>query len=294
MRLVKIWLVVVFLFWFSVGFDAAFGSDSGTRFTNIESGKYRFRVVVRSNGTQQEIQNARGQVTFNGNKARLRFEAKGYRPNLRDVELKENVYYYETFIYLGDPEITTALIDEKFNFLNGYTGNEYKPQNICWSDEICIAGELTKFGFEQFTAQSLHIHINGKHLYSFAPRVFLTSNGNKWSFEIMIHRGRLSTFGVNKFDIIASRNSTTAQSEATYLYELASGYRDNLELATLIHDEKGFLMVQERLESNARDLSNFFGSMNDEEQKEILGRLPAEGDLVRSLKSIAAFAELHR
>ena len=74
---------------------------------------------------------------------------------------------------------------------------------------------------------------------------------------------------------------------------MANDYNRNLELAAAIHDETSLLMIQDRLESNANVLYKYFVSMDASEQREILSRLPVAGDLVRSLKSMTAFAELH-
>ena len=264
------------------------------RFLQIISGRYRFRLQVIGMSPIAEIQNATASISIYKNEASIEVSAPGYNSNYRSIELKEGVYYYESVVYLPDPTTFTFLRDHTLKQIkNGLDYQEWEPCNKCWYDEICIAGEFPKKGFENLSANDFHVHINWTHDYAWPPRVFIFDREDKWGFEIMVDRTTMKSNKTNKIDIIITRNGEHNQPQTKYLQYMAAAYGAGLEKLNTAEDEADFLRWQERLAATASELTRNFASLNPETQSEILAQLSDDWPLTRDLKSIATFAHLH-
>ncbi|MBU1105058.1 MAG: hypothetical protein KKB51_00215 [Candidatus Riflebacteria bacterium] len=288
MRLVTIWamLCVFVLLTASEGICAE-------RFLYIVSGKYRFEIHAYDEAGF-ELYNPKGKLTLSDNKAVIDIKTKGYRPTSLEFPLNENVYCYYAEIVLQNPAITLALVDEQFNPIKECVFNEEPTEQSTLETEFGFTGYFPRDGFKKLTARNFHLHINGKHLYNEPPQVYLCFFKDLCYFEVVVDRTRLDTLNNNHFELIVRKKPKSTKVSAAYLCNLAADYSRNFELATAARSNKSILRLQRRLESNANQLIEFFGSMDAGEQREILGYLSVEGDLARSLKSIMAFAELHR
>jgi len=258
----------------------------------LASGKYSFQIDVYNKLFQNVMWDAQGRVAINGNIARIDVDAKGYRSNHIDIQLKKNIRAYKSHIVLEDPTILLGLEDENSSSIATCTWHIGGTLHLYWGDELGFSGVFPKTGFEKLTKQDFDVILNGDNQIS--NRVYLTSIGDNWHFEIVIMRSKLDSVGDNHLTVVINSASRETVLPATYFYDLALDYTRNLELASSLRSEREVFLIQCRLESNANELIDAFSGMNKDDQKEILSRLPAEGDLVRSLRSIATFSELHR
>ncbi len=274
----------------------AAGQNFEGRFLQVTSGEYRFRLQVIGMSTKIEIQNATASISIYNNKASIEISAPGYRTNHSYFDLKEGLYYYESQIYLPEPTTFTFLRDHTLKQIKkGLSYHEWEPCNNCWYDEICVAGEFPKAGFENLSINDFHVQINWTHDYAWPPRVFLFDREDKWGFEIMVDRTTaLKANKTNKIDIIITRNGEHNQPQTKYLQQLAASYGVGLEKLSTAADENDFLRWQERLEATAAELTLNFAGLNPETQNEILTQLSDEWPLTRDLKNIATFARLHK
>lgn len=287
MRLVKIWFVLFFLAMVIV--PKCVYSEG---MIVIASGKYRFLVDV-STQTNQAAYGVEGRLTISGNIARIDVEGPGYLPDYCEIKLKDGEYVYSTYFRLKDPDTSMSMVDLNSNTIAGCTFSNDVPENLYYGGNYGFTGMFPKAGFEKLNACNFKLYINDQEIISLVPRVYLSPRGDNWHLEVVVPRTNLNITCNNHFKLVVFQCLQT-QPGAACLTELASDYTHNLELISSLRDEESVLIVQGRLESNAGILNEYFSSIDTEEQKNILGYLPSEGDLVRSLKSIAAFAELHR
>ena len=264
------------------------------RFLQVISGEYRFRLQVIGMSTKIEIQNATASISIYNNEASIEVSAPGYRTNHRSFDLQKGVYYYESQVYLREPTTFTFLRDHTLKQIKqGLSYHEWEPCNNCWYDEICIAGEFPKAGFENLSINDFHIHINWTHDYGWPPRIFLFDREDKWGFEIMVDRTTMNSNKSNKIDIIITRNGEHNQPQTKYLQNLAAAYGAGLEKLNTAADEADFLRWQERLAATAAELTRNFADLSPEAQNGILAQLSDEWPLTRDIKGIATFAHLH-
>ena len=273
---------------------SAADQDYEGRFLQIISDEYRFRLQVIGMSPIAEIQNATASISIHKNEASIKVSAPGYNSNYRSIELKEDVHYYESVVYLPDPTTFTFLRDHTLKQVkNGAAYQEWEPCNKCWYDEICVAGEFPKAGFENLSANDFHVHINWAHDYAWPPRVFIFDREDRWGFEIMVDRTTMKSNKANKIDIIITRNGEHNQPQTKYLQHLAAAYGAGVEKLNTAVDEADFLRWQDRLAATASELTRNFTGLNPETQNRILAQLSDEWPLTRDLKSIATFAHLH-
>lgn len=272
---------------------AAYQNYEG-RFLQVINGKYRFRLQVIGMNTRIEIQNATAGISIDNDEALIKVSAPGYRHNYCHFELKQGVNYYESRVYLPEPTTFTFLRDQTMKQLkNGLSYCEWEPCNNCWYDEICVAGEFPKAGFENLSVDDFHVRINWAHDYTWPPRVFIFDREDKWGFEVMVDRTALKAEKKNHIDVIITRKGENTQLQAEYLQHLAAAYGAGLEKLSTAADEADFLRWQERLAATAKKLTGNFSGLNPETQNGILAQLSDEWPLTRDLKSIATFAHLH-
>ena len=264
------------------------------RFLQVISGEYRFRLQVIGMSTKIEIQNATASISIYDNEASIEVSAPGYCTNHRSFDLQKGVYYYESQVYLREPTTFTFLRDHTLKQIKqGLSYHEWEPCNNCWYDEICIAGEFPKAGFENLSINDFHVHINWTHDYGWPPRIFLFDREDKWGFEIMVDRTTMNSNKSNKIDIIITRNGEHNQPQTKYLQNLAAAYGAGLEKLNTAADEADFLRWQERLAATAAELTRNFADLSPEAQNGILTQLSDEWPLTRDIKGIATFAHLH-
>lgn len=264
------------------------------RFLQIINGRYRFRLQVIGMNTKIEIQNATASISIDDDEALIKVSAPGYRHNYCHFELKQGVDYYESRAYLPEPTTFTFLREQNLKQLkNGLSYCEWEPCNNCWYDEICVAGEFPKAGFENLSVSDFHVRINRKHDYAWPPRVFIFDREDKWGFEIMVDRTALKAEKKNHIDIVITRKGENIELQAEYLQHLAAAYEAGLEKLSTAENEADFLRWQERLAATASELTRNFAGLNPETQNGILAQLSDDWPLTRDLKGIATFASLH-
>ncbi|HNX76025.1 MAG TPA: hypothetical protein PLM07_05800 [Candidatus Rifleibacterium sp.] len=274
-----------------VCFAAAPASDS--RFLQVISGEYRFRLLVLASGTHYEIHNATATISLYKKTATIEVFAPGYCSNIQTFKLLAGKFYYEGSIYLYNPTIFTFVRDYRLKQLNGTSWPEWEPCNNCWYDEICVAGEFFKAGFETISVDDFHAHINWTHEYAFPPRVFLFDLGEKWGFEIIIDRSALKPNKSNHIDIIITRNGEHNQPQGKQVQRLAWQYLDALAAMKKVAHESDYLRIHDKLAAIARKIIRDYEALSDDEQIEILAILPGDIPLSRSLNNIRTFASLH-
>ncbi|HNS10770.1 MAG TPA: hypothetical protein PKN29_13790 [Candidatus Ozemobacteraceae bacterium] len=282
MRLRRIFIIVLFALLAVTGPAAAE--------LYLSSGPHFFRVQAM-NGSFKDIQNARGRVFVSGNSARIDVEADGYRSGYEYVMLQPNVTSYYVRVRLEEPMVSMNLVDNDLKPIANSSFSHYS-QNMYWADEFGFTGQFPKSGFEKLTARNFSVRIN--HLYAFAPRVYLTSNGDYWRFEIVVKRRDMNSMFINRFEIMIERDPVVAPPATAELIALAGDYSHNLELAAAARSEDETLLLQSRLESNAAQIIANFASLSADDQNEVMAQLTRESPLTRTLKGIAAFENLHR
>lgn len=286
MQMKKVWAMI--LFFMVLTFSKGICEN---RYLHKISGKYRFEIhAFNENG--DEISRPKGKLTFADNTAFIEVKHKGYLPVSLKFPLKENVYDYYAEIVLRNPSIKLSLVDENLNPIE-CVFNEEPGEEILWDDEFGFTGYFSRTDYKKLTPQNFHLHINGKHLYNYPPKIYLCVFNDLCYFEVVVDRTRLDLVNTNHFEQIVRKKPISTKVSAAYLCNLAEDYSQNLALAAT-RNNKSLVRVQRRLESNANQLIEFFSCMSAEEQREVLNRLPESGDLARSLKSIAAFENAHR
>ena len=274
-----------------VGSVAAQGSDK--RFVQVSSGEYRFRLLVLGGGTNYEIHHATATISLYKKSATIEVGAPGYRSNVQNFKLIDGKFYYAGSIYLYDPTIFTFVRDYRLKQLEGTSWQEWEPCNNSWYDEICVAGEFLKTGYETISVDDFHAHINWTHEYAYPPRVFLYDRGDKWGFEIILDRSALKPNKTNQIDIIITRNGEHDQPQAKQVQQLAWQYLDALAAVNSPAPASDYLRIQDKLAAIARAIIRDFGTLSHDEQNEILEILPPDAPLTRSLNNIQTFASLH-
>ncbi len=263
-------------------------SASATLYLN--SGQYRFNVRV-SNSSFKDISNARGRVFVSGNSARIDVEAPGYRTGYQYVYLRDNVTNYSANVRLDDPTIWINLIGSNHKPIADASTSHYS-QSMYWGDEFGFTGQFSKKGFEKLTARDFTVRINS--MYAFGPRVYLTSSGDNWRFEIIVKRRDMNSMFSNRFEVVVKCDPDETAPTFASLLELAKDYTDNVEMATRARSEDEIALLQCRLESNATRLIGSFVALAVDEQSQLLQVLPADSALVRQLKGISAFNNMHQ
>lgn len=263
-------------------------SASATLYLN--SGQYRFNVRV-TNNSFKDISGARGRVFVSGNSARIDVEAPGYRTGYQYVYLRDNVTNYSANIRLDDPTIWINLIGSDHKPIADASTSHYS-QGMYWGDEFGFTGQFSKKGFEKLTARDFTVRINS--MYAFGPRVYLTSNGDSWRFEIIVKRRDMNSIFTNRFEVVVKCDPDETAPTMASLLELARDYSANVEMASQARSEEDVSLLQCRLESNATQIIGAFMTLADDEQSEILQTLPHNSVLVRQLKGISAFNNMHR
>ncbi len=281
MRLRRIWFVVL------VALLAVAGPAAAELY--LSSGPNFFRVQAM-NGSFKDIQNARGRVFVSGNSARIDVEADGYRSGYEYVMLQPNVTSYYVRVRLEEPMVSMNLVDNDLKPVANSSFNHYS-QNMYWADEFGFTGQFPKAGFEKLTARNFSVRIN--HLYAFAPRVYLSANGDYWRFEIVVKRRDMNSMFINRFEIMIERDPIIAPPATAELVALAADYSRNLELAAAARSADETLLLQSRLESNAAQIIGAFAAISADDQTSIISCLKHEDVLRRTLKNMQTFAEIH-
>ena len=287
MRHVKIQLAVLF---FVALLTPAFAGIAGIEYMHY--GDYTFLVEVNNQYGQQAFGVTRN-LTVKDNIARIDVTGRGYLPDSWEKKLEEDQKVYHVSFRLQDPAITKALSDKAGAPVKDCIFSNEKPENLYFGFEYGFTVDFPKAGYEKISACNFKVYINGKEIETSATIAYLSSRQDKWHLEVVVSRDLLDIACNNHFEIVVFQ-CLHSQPDVACLVSLADDYNRNLELAGSVCDETSLLMIQDRLESNAQVLNIYFPLMDAGEQREILSNLPVEGDMVRSLKSMAAFAELHR
>lgn len=266
---------------------AVAGSASATLY--LSSGKYVFHVQV-TNSSFKDIQQARGRVYISGNSARIDVEADGYRSGYEYVSLRDNVTSYTSRVRLDEPTVWISVIGSDFKPVNNCSTSFYS-QNMYWADEFGFTGQFPKAGFEKLTARDFIVRVNS--MSAFAPRVYLTANGDSWRFEIVVKRRDMNSMFANRFEVVVKCDPDVLPPAMADLLDIARDYMINQEMAAGAFDDAVVTLLQSRLESDAIQLISSFAVVSGDEQKQILQVLPADGSLARQLKAIVAFDQVH-
>lgn len=248
-----------------------------------------------------EVNNCFGQQAFGteislevkDNIARIDVSARGHLPDFWQEELNPNKKVHHVSFNLKDPVITKCLSDKSGKPVEGCNFTTDKPNNLYFGFQYGFMAEFPKAGYEKISACNFIVYCNGKEVDSPAQVTYLSAKESKWQLEVVVGRDLLDISGNNNFEIVIF-DCLHSQPDVAHLARVADDYNRHVEMAGSVSDEAALLTIQDRLESDARVLNEYFSLMDNCEKREILSRLPEEGDLARSLKSIAAFAELHR
>lgn len=255
----------------------------------LSSGKYVFHVRAVNN-SYKEIPQARGRVFISGNSARIDVEAPGYRSGYEYVYLRDNVTSYAANVRLDEPTIWINMLGSNHKPIASASTSHYS-QNMYWADEFGFTGQFPKAGFEKITARDFQVRINS--LYAFAPRVYLTSNGDSWRFEIVVKRRDMNSMFTNRFEVIVKCDPEESAPTYAEVAELAADYCINMEMAGSVRDELTLNLLQNRLESNAVRILSAYTSLGSDEQAQILAILANADALVQQLKTMTAFEDMH-
>lgn len=256
----------------------------------LSSGKYVFHVRAVNNSFK-EISQARGRVFVSGNSARIDVEAAGYRSGYEYVSLRDNVTSYAVNVRLDEPTIWISMIGSNHKPIANASTSHYS-QNMYWPDEFGFTGHFPKSGFEKITARDFEVRINS--MYAFAPRVYLTSNGDSWNFEIVVKRRDMNSMFSNRFEVIVKSDPEESIPTFAEVAELAADYCLNLERAGKVRDEAMLNLLQNRLESNAVRILSAYSSLDSDEQAQILANLKNAEVLAHQLMALSAFEKMHR
>lgn len=257
----------------------------------LSSGKYSFQIDVRNKLFQNIQWDAEGTASIEGKTARIDVSAKGYRSNYIFIPLEKNVVHYKGDIVLEDPEVLFRLENQDSEPVDSCEWDFGWTLHLYWHDEFGFNVVFPKAGFESITNRNIDLFVNGNRVGS---RIYLTSVSDSWQLEVVGRRHELDPEIINHLTVvIKSQNQRFIYTEAL-LNDLVDDYLKNIEFAASARSEKEIFIVQCRLESIVKELTDAFPSINQDTRASIISKLLPESDLARSLKCIATFEEVHR
>ena len=256
----------------------------------LSSGKYQFTVRVQ-NSFFKDVQDARGMVWVNGTTARISVDAPGYRSGSEYVYLNNTQTYYSARVRLDDPMSSASVIDTTGKYVQGASADTYS-QSMYWGDEFGVRATLPKAGYEKLTERLIDVRVNSLH--AFAPRVYLSSQGDRWSVEVVVRRRDMQSFS-NRLDIVVTADPATPSFRKVEPLIMVADYAANQKLAEQFSRDADRLdLLSRRLESGARQLRDVFPALDAGEQRAVCEALGPSTQLARELQSIETFNTLHR
>jgi hypothetical protein len=257
----------------------------------LNSGQYRF--LLRLNGRFGDVYYKKIELTMSETTAQIDVEAPGYYPNTEVIELIEGTYQYSVTMYLKMPPVFKTLVDINHKPINNCKFLNTSPEHLYVGNNYYFAGVFPKKDNEKFNACNLITYVNGKKIEYHDMRVYLSSRYDEWYFEVTIPMELFDVSKDNHIELVLFHCLQNCPS-SEHLAAIAVDYTRNIEFAEKSMDEKSLPLIQARLESNAEQLIAFWETLDPGEQKNIFSLLPESGDLVRTLKSKSAFAELYQ
>lgn len=256
----------------------------------LSSGQHTFWVSVR-NSSFKDIRDARGYVYITGTSARIEVQAPGYRNGSTYVNLPPNTFQHNANVRLDDTMVMANIRDNTGGFVQGAYVNTYN-QSMYWGEEFGMQGYLPKAGFASLTPRLIEVRVNG--MWAFAPRIYLTSAGDRWNIEVVVKRSDMNSFS-NNIDLVVAKDGSrkpVAFSQAD-IAELAKDYRDNT-VALGTAEATAIELLKNRLESISHQLQQAFIRMDEGEKRSLIQAVGSDSSFGRELLSISTFEQLQK